>query len=122
MRKVYSKLVRDKVPSIIAAANKRYDAQALSDTQYQLALKAKLVEEALEVQAAASPEDLVAELADVLEVMAALMDAYGLDAEQVKSAQADKRARRGGFETRIELLWVEEGEAEPAVKDEAKIK
>ncbi|MEO1744063.1 MAG: nucleoside triphosphate pyrophosphohydrolase [Cyanobacteria bacterium J06629_9] len=108
MRQIYQKLVRDLIPARLTAAGQRYEARVLNEADYRTALLAKLVEEAQEVQAAEDIADVVAELADVAEVMAALMDAYGIDPAQVRLAQDEKRAERGGFEGRVELVWVEE--------------
>ena len=101
------KLVRDGIPNLIAQAGKTYETRVLDEAEYRQALRAKLVEEAEEVQMADSLADVVAELADVAEVMAALMDAYGIELGQVRLAQDAKRAERGGFEGRVELGWVE---------------
>jgi predicted house-cleaning noncanonical NTP pyrophosphatase (MazG superfamily) len=64
------------------------------------------VEEAREV-AAAEGDDLLAELADVQEVYAALLAAYGVDPVAVEACRAQRRAERGGFERRLWLHWVE---------------
>jgi predicted house-cleaning noncanonical NTP pyrophosphatase (MazG superfamily) len=109
MQKVYRKLVRDGIPGRIAAAGKVCETRMLSEVEYRAALRAKLVEEALEVQAAEAGEALTAELADVVEVMEALMATHGIGWAQVRQRQAQKRAERGGFEGRVELVWVEEG-------------
>ncbi|MEO0759754.1 MAG: nucleoside triphosphate pyrophosphohydrolase [Cyanobacteria bacterium J06648_16] len=101
------KLVRDGIPRLIAEAGKACETRVLGEAEYRRALRAKLLEEAEEVQAAETVADVVAELADVAEVMAALMDAYGIDPAQVRLAQDAKRAERGGFEGRVELVSVE---------------
>ena len=108
MRQVYQKLVRDSIPAQIEAAGKAYETRVLGEAEYRKALRAKLVEEAEEVQAAETVAEVVAELADVAEVMAALMEAYGIEPGQVRLARDAKRAERGGFEGRVELVWVEE--------------
>jgi phosphoribosyl-ATP pyrophosphohydrolase len=71
-------------------------------------LKAKRVEAALEAQAAGDRDALIGELADVVEVMAALMAVEGMNWAQVRAVQGQKRQSRGGFEGRVELVWVEE--------------
>jgi predicted house-cleaning noncanonical NTP pyrophosphatase (MazG superfamily) len=110
MKKFYHKLVRDCIPEIIAAAGKRCETRVLSEGDYAQALRAKLVEEALEAQAAGDRDALIGELADVVEVMEALMVAEGMSWAQVRAVQGQKRRLRGGFEGRVELGWVEEGE------------
>ena len=61
----YPKLVRDRIPAIIAESGRQCRTTTLTGPAYRSALLAKLVEEAQEVQAA-SPEELPTELADVL--------------------------------------------------------
>ena len=55
----------------------------------------------------AKPEELAEELADVMEVIDALMAATGIELETVKEIQKQKRSQRGGFDNKIELLWTE---------------
>ena len=102
------KLVRNGIPRLIAEAGKTCETRVLDEVEYCRALRAKLVEEAEEVKAEVDRSALVAELADVAEVMEALMEAYGIDPAQVRLAQDEKRAQRGGFEDRVELVRVEE--------------
>lgn len=66
----------------------------------------KLVEEATEATNAADA-DLATELADVLEVVDALIDTYGLSHDAVRALQQERRAMRGGFSQRLRLLWTE---------------
>jgi predicted house-cleaning noncanonical NTP pyrophosphatase (MazG superfamily) len=106
MRKVYNKLVRDGIPSIIAAEGRHCEVVTLDKDEYRVALLSKLVEEAQEA-AAASPDQLVTELADVYEVLAALIAATGLTAAQIAAVQTERRQTRGGFAQRIKLLWTE---------------
>jgi phosphoribosyl-ATP pyrophosphohydrolase len=69
------------------------------------ALRDKVMEEAQEV-AEAEPEKLVKELADLYEVMDALMDTYQIDRAAVVREQEHRRRERGGFRQRIRLLRV----------------
>lgn len=78
----YKKLIRDFIPAIISASGRRCETLELEPGAYQIALREKLVEEALEVRGAALV-DVASELADVLEVIDALIKAYNLTAEQV---------------------------------------
>ena len=65
------------------------------------------MEEAQEA-AIASEEDLIIELADLLEVMEALMSTAGISEKTVRQRQAERRVERGGFTQRLLLLWTEE--------------
>jgi predicted house-cleaning noncanonical NTP pyrophosphatase (MazG superfamily) len=101
---VYNKLIRDRIPEFIHAAGKQYETAVMTEEEYSQALRSKLVEEAQEAQLAA-PGDLATELADLQEVMSALMVVYGVSPEQVNALQATRRDERGGFEQRLKLLW-----------------
>ena len=106
MKTKYNKLVRDKIPEIIRASGNQCEVSILSNIEYIKALRQKLVEEANEA-ATAVPDELAQELADVMEVIDALMAATGIEPEEVKEIQQVKRSQRGGFDNKIELLWTE---------------
>ena len=103
----YNKLVRDRIPAIIAESGRQYRTTVLTAPAFRAALLAKLVEEAQEVQAA-PPEELLTELADVLEVVDALLTAQQLSWPQVRQMQEQRRQDRGGFNSRLQLDWVGE--------------
>ncbi len=100
MRFRVEKLIRDHLPQMMEDQGLTVFCHQLGDADFLHALKAKLIEEAQEVSTA-SPEALLEELADVSEVMAALIAAAGLDPDAVEAARLAKRAQRGGFEGRI---------------------
>jgi len=107
MRKEYNKLVRDKIPEIIHQSGNQCETKTYSDSEYIQALRQKLVEEAHEA-AIASPDELAQELADVMEVIDALLAATGIDPAQVREVQKEKRSLlKGGFDNRIKLLSTE---------------
>ena len=66
--KKYNKLVRDRIPEIIAADGKRCTVETLSDEEYLLLLDHKLDEELAEYQESKSLE----ELADLLQSLCGL--------------------------------------------------
>ncbi|MBD1850955.1 nucleoside triphosphate pyrophosphohydrolase [Cyanobacteria bacterium FACHB-502] len=104
MKKVYNKLVRDRIPEIIQAAGREYAIETMEEEEFHQALRAKLVEEAQEA-AAATDTDLVTELADLYEVIDTLMAASGIDRKTILTEQKRRRLERGGFSRRIRLLW-----------------
>ncbi|MGV0025745.1 pyrophosphohydrolase domain-containing protein [Phormidesmis priestleyi] len=104
MKNVFNKLVRDRIPDIIQAAGQEYAIETMTEEEFHQALRAKLVEEAQEASTAASTE-LVAELADLCEVMDTLMAVYGIDHEAVLAEQKRREIERGSFSRRIRLLW-----------------
>ena len=103
----YNKLVRDRIPAIIAGSGRQCRTTVLQEPAYRAALLAKMVEEAQEVQAA-THEELLTELADVLEVFDALLETHGFTLAQVHAIQQQRRQARGGFESRLQLDWVGE--------------
>ncbi|MEU8080700.1 nucleoside triphosphate pyrophosphohydrolase [Catellatospora citrea] len=100
----YGKLVRDRIPEIISAGGQIPEIQVLGPDDFLAALIAKLHEEAEEL-GSAEVDEVLGELADVHEVLAALTIALGHTDEEVKAAAASKRSERGGFDER---LWLDE--------------
>ena len=100
--KVYQKLVRDRIPEIIEADGKTCVMETLSDSRYLEMLDAKLAEELAEYQGSKSLE----ELADLLEVMRAVVQARGWTWGQLEQVRQEKAMQRGGFEKKILLKEV----------------
>ena len=103
---VYNKLVRDRIPKIIAAAGHTYEIAALSDEEYPQALFTKLVEEAQEAASADLSDltNLSTEIANLYEVLDALIAHYELDRDAILELQRQRREDRGGFQDRTFLL------------------
>lgn len=104
MTKIYNKLVRDRIPEIIEADGKVCTTEILPDDRYLRMLDAKLDEELAEYQESKSLE----ELADLLEVMRAVVSARDWNWEQLEQVRQEKAARRGGFGKKILLKEVRE--------------
>ncbi len=102
----YDKLVRDRIPEIIERAGRTYRVVTMADDEYRHALLHKLLEEAKEV-ADAPLDALATEVADVYEVIDAILNAFDLDPADVRQAQEQRRAERGGFDRKLKLLWTE---------------
>ena len=102
--KIYNKLVRDRIPEIIKADGNICVTEVLPDDRYLQMLDAKLDEELAEYQESKSLE----ELADLLEVMRAVVKARGWTWEQLEQVRQEKAAKRGGFEKKILLKEVTE--------------
>lgn len=100
--KVYNKLVRDKIPEIIEKSGKTCTVETLTDEKYIAMLNAKLTEELDEYQESKSLE----ELADLLEVMGAVVKARGYTWEDLTKVRKKKLEERGGFEKKILLKEV----------------
>ena len=99
---VYNKLVRDRIPEIIEASGKTCVSEVLSQDAYIQALDTKLNEELAEYQQSKSLE----ELADLLEVMGAVVKARGYTWDDLTLVRKEKRARRGAFDQKIFLKEV----------------
>ena len=106
MKIEYNKLIRDKIPEIIRDAGKDYSIEVMTENEYRKALLTKLVEEAEEAVEAESNK-LNMELADILEVIEAIMDAYKISEDHVQAIKEKRREERGGFNKRLKLLWTE---------------
>lgn len=102
MVQTYQKLVRDHIPEIIEADGKTCVTETLSDSRYLEMLDAKLAEELAEYRESKSLE----ELADLLEVMKAVVQARGWTWNQLEQVRQEKAMQRGGFEKKILLKEV----------------
>jgi predicted house-cleaning noncanonical NTP pyrophosphatase (MazG superfamily) len=96
-----SKLVRDRIPEIIRKSGREPQVKRLSDVELKLALKEKLVEEAQELKESG---DVYEELADVLEVIDAIVDQYTIDPVKLKKVREEKLGRAGGFKNGFYLI------------------
>lgn len=94
-----NKLVRDKIPEIIESSGKSCKIRILDRDEYIARLEEKLGEELSEYLESKEPE----ELADLLEVVDALIIATGHTKEEIVSIQRKKRVARGGFSKQILL-------------------
>ena len=99
---VHNKLVRDRIPEIIEASGRTCITEVLPNDAYIQALDAKLSEELEEYQQSKSLE----ELADLLEVMGAVVKARGYTWDDLTRVRKEKRTQRGAFEQRIFLKEV----------------
>lgn len=98
----FDKLVRDKIPKILHQLDARVHTRTLNTEEYKRRLQEKLIEEVTELQTAgASQNERREELADSLEVLIALGQAYGLEFEDILYKSGTKRDKNGGFDARL---------------------
>ena len=97
---LYNKLVRDKIPEIIAQQGESANIRVLRDKEYTAALEQKLDEETREFH----KERNLEELADILEVVYALADDLGYTKDELLDMYNQKHEKRGGFQNRIFLI------------------
>lgn len=102
--KVQNRLVRDRIPELIAESGGHAETRVLSHEEYVSALKAKLVEESEAASHAASPLELALEIGDVLEVVDALIHAEGFLRSEIDAYRHERAATRGTFKQRLLLL------------------
>lgn len=105
-RILYRKLVRDRIPEIIRQSGKSCTTEILDDAAYLQMLDEKLNEELAEYQQSKSME----ELADLLEVIRAVITARSSSMEAVETLRISKAQARGGFSKRVLLVDVEDQE------------
>ena len=109
----YNKLIRDNMPSIIEKDGKSHNTITLDSKAFLVELKKKLIEEAIELNAAESRLDVLNELSDVTEIIDSLMKEYHISEGELLSRKIEKRSKNGGFEKKLFLISVtEEGKTE----------
>lgn len=101
-----NKLVRNNIPSLLAANDCTVDMRELDHEDYVEELKKKMVEEAHEILAAKDKKQMVEELSDLLEAVDAFMKAHNLSSKQIKLLRRVKREKKGGFENRCYITTV----------------
>lgn len=102
--KVYNKLVRDKIPEIIAASGKKCITHIADTDEYRDFLFKKVAEEIEEFKETPNAE----EAADIMEIVKAIFAEYGIDEGVIEDTRVNKYAKRGGFKDRIILEKVVE--------------
>lgn len=102
-KKIYNKLVRDKIPEIIEKEGKTAKTRVLSNDEYLVELIKKLGEEYEEFQ----EDNSVEELADIQEVVLAIAEALDIKPGDLAHTMANKAIKRGAFKKRIYLESVE---------------
>ena len=90
------KLIRDLIPLTCEPVDGARFRQATSE-ELPLLLRGGLPEEVGEVLQALTPELVVAELADVMQVVQEIARTYGVSPSDLDAVRHAKRIRRGGF-------------------------
>lgn len=99
---IYDKLVRDKIPEVIRRNGNEAVIEILDDERFKKYLDNKLAEEMNEYLESGNVE----ELADLVEVVYALLDYYNVSPEQFEKIRNDKAQARGAFKKRLLLKEV----------------
>ncbi len=103
----FHKLVRDKIVEGIESAGNRANWRILSEEEFVTELKKKVAEEAAEIPSTEGKE-LVKELADLQEVIGALLVSLSVPDEEFATVRKKKNDKAGAFEKKI---FIEEVEA-----------
>ncbi len=103
MEKIHNKLVRDNIPNIIKKDGRRPITRILSNSEYKDELIKKLFEECEEVKSATTPNELLEELADLLEIISACAKTQGKNIEDIKLLAENKNFKNGSFDEKIYL-------------------
>ncbi len=97
--KIYNKLVRDKIPEIITNNGETPKTRILSDSEYMTELERKIQEELAEFLESKEVE----ELADLEEVLRAILNAKNVSYDDFEKIRLQKVQKRGAFENKIFL-------------------
>ena len=98
----YNKLIRDKIPEIIEKSGKRPITEILDDKDYNKYLDIKLGEELQEYL----DDDDINELADLVEVVYAILKYKGIEIDDFEQIRKKKSEERGSFDKRLLLKEV----------------
>lgn len=103
-----NKLVRDNIVDLFAKEGIVSTSFALEDdNDYLEALTQKLIEELQEVFSAENSEELLEELADIEDVLAAFKALLKLDQKDIEAAREKKLALKGSFSKRTFIEYVD---------------
>ncbi len=104
-RYTYNKLVRDRIPeNIDSEPGRKSQYRILDDTEYLKELNRKILEEANEF----IEENSIEELGDLMEVINAIMKLKGYSMEEVNKVMKSKAEKKGAFDNKIFLEYVDE--------------
>ena len=104
--KKYNKVVRDKIPEIIAESGKKFNLKQLDDESFLAELEKKLIEEVNEYTESKDVE----ELADLLEVIYRISELRGVSSDELDEIRKDKAEKRGKFDSNLFLIDAEKKE------------
>ena len=103
--KIYNKLIRDKIPQIIEQSGKQAIIEKVFGKDYLELLNAKLGEELQEYLDSQSVE----ELADLVEVVYAILEHKDVSRQEFKVIRKQKVKERGAFKEKLLLKEVIDG-------------
>jgi len=106
MKKIYyNKLIRDKIPEEIIAWGGESETIRLSKSEFEKELIKKVGEEASGLLAAKNKKELVAELADVVDVIEEILKVKNISKKELAQEQKKNFDKKGGFAKKLFLVW-----------------
>lgn len=116
-RYTYNKLVRDRIPEIIdSEPGRKSQYRILDDNEYLIQLNKKIIEESNEF----IEENSIEELGDLMEVINAIMKLKGYSMEEVIKVMKAKADKKGAFNEKIYLEYVDEDKRNIEEEEELK--
>lgn len=92
-----NKLVRDKLPSDYERLGQEVKYKELTPDEYKAELINKIIEEANEIKAVNSIDEVKSEIADIYQALDDLIKLYDINADEISKAQQQKFDKKGGF-------------------------
>jgi len=111
----FDKLIRDKILEMMLSTDCIVHDKKLKGPELITALKNKLLEEAHEVAATKSVDELKEELADLMEVISAILSIHKLDPAEIEKIRETKNLQKGGFTQGIFVSSIEIDENNPEI-------
>ena len=106
MKKIYyNKLIRDKVPDKIHLLGSECETLELSQEEFEKELIKKVTEEARGLLNAKNDQEILEELADVMDVLDEILKIKNISREQLELQQKNNFEKKGGFSKRLFLSW-----------------
>lgn len=102
-QKIHKKLVRNLIPAILEKKGIKVITSILDEKSFIISLKDKLQEEVQEFLEASTKETRLEELADILEVLLAIINSENTTIDVLESIRIKKSGERGDFSKKIFL-------------------
>ena len=104
MQKIYNKLIRDKIPEIIINDGEEPEIRKLSQKEFKIELKKKVLEEAKELLRAESKEEILNEIVDIRELLDFIAKEFKINQFTIRSKKLKKNKERGSFIKKLFLI------------------
>ncbi|OGD56993.1 hypothetical protein A2V71_02600 [Candidatus Berkelbacteria bacterium RBG_13_40_8] len=104
MQKNYNKLIRDRIPEIIINAGEEPEIKKLSQKEFKIELKKKVLEEARELLRAESKEEIENEIVDIRELLDWLIKEFKISPYSIRNKKLKKNKERGSFTKKLFLV------------------